>query len=137
APILFVKKPDGSLRLCVDYRGLNRITIKNRYPLPLIGELFGRLGKATSPNSICEMDTIAFGSPEGKNGKQPSAVDMDFMNIKLCLLAFAMLLAHFNTSSTTPSENILTISWLPISTTCLFTQTLSRSISDTYVWFFN
>jgi len=46
APILFVKKPDGSLRLCVDYRGLNRITIKNRYPLPLIGELFGRLGKA-------------------------------------------------------------------------------------------
>src|SRR5436190_22297870 len=76
----------------------------------------------TSPNSICEMDTIAFGSPEGKNGKQPSAVDMDFMNIKLCLLAFAMLLAHFNTSSTTPSENILTISWLPISTTRLPTR---------------
>ena len=32
--ILFVKKPDGSLRLCVDYRGLNAITIKNQYPLP-------------------------------------------------------------------------------------------------------
>ena len=46
APILFVKKPDGTLRLCVDYRGLNRITIKNRYPLPLIGEIFGRIGKA-------------------------------------------------------------------------------------------
>ena len=39
APILFVKKPDGTLRLCVDYRGLNRITIKNRYPLPLVGEM--------------------------------------------------------------------------------------------------
>src|SRR5216110_1767932 len=91
----------------------------------------------TSPNSICEMDTIAFGSPEGKNGKQPSTVDMDFMNIKLCLLAFAMLLARFNTLSTTPSENILMILWLPISTTCLFTRTLSRSTSDTYVWFFN
>ncbi|KAE8222388.1 hypothetical protein CF319_g4403 [Tilletia indica] len=38
APILFVKKKDGSLRLCVDYRGLNRATIKNRYPLPLLNE---------------------------------------------------------------------------------------------------
>ena len=38
APILFDRKPDGSLRLCVDYWGLNNITIKNRYPLPLIGE---------------------------------------------------------------------------------------------------
>ena len=38
APILFDRKPDGSLRLCVDYRGLNNLTIKNRYLLPLIGE---------------------------------------------------------------------------------------------------
>lgn len=43
SPILFVKKKDGSLRLCVDYRGLNKITIKNRYPLPLIHELLDRL----------------------------------------------------------------------------------------------
>ena len=46
APILFVGKPDGSLRLCVDYRGLNNLTIKNRYPLPLIGESLDRLGRA-------------------------------------------------------------------------------------------
>jgi hypothetical protein len=46
APILFVKKKDGSLRLCVDYRGLNKITKKNRYPLPLISDLLDRLGKA-------------------------------------------------------------------------------------------
>ncbi|SOV05892.1 uncharacterized protein UDID_19059 [Ustilago sp. UG-2017a] len=46
SPILFVKKKDGSLRLCVDYRGLNRITIRNRYPLPLIDELLDRLHKA-------------------------------------------------------------------------------------------
>ena len=39
ASILFVKKKDGGLRLCVDYRGLNAITIKNRYPLPLIMNL--------------------------------------------------------------------------------------------------
>ena len=46
APILFNRKPDGSLRLCVDYRGFNNITIKNRYPLPLIGESLDRLGRA-------------------------------------------------------------------------------------------
>jgi transposase InsO family protein len=42
-----VKKRDGSLRLCVDYRGLNKVTIKNRYPLPLIGESLDRLRAAT------------------------------------------------------------------------------------------
>ena len=44
-PILFNRKPDGSLRLCVDYRGLNNITIKNQYPLPLIGKSLDRLGR--------------------------------------------------------------------------------------------
>ena len=39
APILFVRKKDGSLRLCVDYRALNRLTIPNKYPLPLISKL--------------------------------------------------------------------------------------------------
>lgn len=47
APILFVKKKDGTLRLCVDYRRINNITIKNRYPLPLIPELLDRLKSAT------------------------------------------------------------------------------------------
>jgi hypothetical protein len=42
-PILFVKKKDGSLRLCVDYRGFNKITKKNQYPLPLISSLLDRL----------------------------------------------------------------------------------------------
>ncbi len=45
APILFDKKPDGCLRLCVDYRGLNNLTIKNWYPLPLVRELLDRLGQ--------------------------------------------------------------------------------------------
>ena len=47
APILFVLKPDGTLRLCVNYRELNKITIKKKYPLPLMNELRSRLGKAT------------------------------------------------------------------------------------------
>ncbi len=46
APILFDKKPDGSLRLCVDYRGLNNLTIKNWYPLLLVAESLDRLGRA-------------------------------------------------------------------------------------------
>ena len=44
APILFDKKPDGSLRLCVDYQGLNNLITKNWYPLPLIGKSLDLLG---------------------------------------------------------------------------------------------
>ena len=43
APVLFVKKKDGTMRMCVDYRALNKITIANKYPLPRIDELFDRL----------------------------------------------------------------------------------------------
>ncbi|XP_033509762.2 uncharacterized protein [Nicotiana tomentosiformis] len=43
APVLFVKKKDGSLRMCVDYRQLNKVTIKNKYPLPRIDDLFDQL----------------------------------------------------------------------------------------------
>lgn len=46
APVLFAKKPGGGLRFCVDYRGLNDVTIKNRYPLPLFRETLDRLAKA-------------------------------------------------------------------------------------------
>ena len=43
APVLFVKKKNGSMRLCIDYRGLNKITVKNKYPLPRIDYLFDQL----------------------------------------------------------------------------------------------
>ena len=43
APVLFVKKRDGSLRLCIDYRKLNKVKIRNQYPLPRIDDLFDQL----------------------------------------------------------------------------------------------
>ena len=43
APVLFVKKKDGTFRLCIDYRQLNKVTIKNKYPLPRIDDLFDQL----------------------------------------------------------------------------------------------
>jgi hypothetical protein len=46
APIFFVKKKHGSLRLVVDYRGLNKVTVRNRYALPLIPGLLERIGGA-------------------------------------------------------------------------------------------
>ncbi len=46
APILFVHKKDGTLRMCVDYRALNKAMVKNRYPLPRIDDLFDRLSGA-------------------------------------------------------------------------------------------
>jgi len=46
APILFVHKKDGTLRMCVDYRAFNKATVKNRYPLPRIDDLFDCLSGA-------------------------------------------------------------------------------------------
>jgi len=57
-PILFVKKEDGSLWMCVDYRGLNKVTIKNWYLLPLIPGLLDQLGQAKIYNKIDLQKTL-------------------------------------------------------------------------------
>ncbi|KAH0672805.1 hypothetical protein KY290_025037 [Solanum tuberosum] len=52
APVLFEKKKDGSLRMCIDYRQLNKVTVKNRYPLPRIDDLFDQLHGASHFSKI-------------------------------------------------------------------------------------
>ncbi|KAH0682737.1 hypothetical protein KY285_020250 [Solanum tuberosum] len=52
APVLFVKKKDGSLRMCIDYRQLNKVTIKNKYPIPRIDDLFDQLQGASHFSKI-------------------------------------------------------------------------------------
>ena len=52
APVIFAQKKDGTLRMCVDYRALNKLTIKNRYPLPRIDDLLDRLHGATVFSSL-------------------------------------------------------------------------------------
>ena len=47
APVLFVKKKDGTLRMCIDYRQINKVTVKNKYPLPRIEDLFDQLRGAS------------------------------------------------------------------------------------------
>ena len=61
APILFVPKKDGSLRLYIDYHWLNKKVVKNMYPLPLSEELFDRLG-----STECSIKSI-FGQGVGKS----------------------------------------------------------------------
>lgn len=52
APLLFVRKKDGALRMCIDYRALNKLTLKNRYPLPRIDDLLDKLTGATVFSSL-------------------------------------------------------------------------------------
>ncbi|GKC76422.1 putative reverse transcriptase domain-containing protein [Tanacetum coccineum] len=52
APVLFVKKKDGSFRMCIDYRELNKLAIKNRYPLPRINDLFDQLQGSSTYSKI-------------------------------------------------------------------------------------
>ena len=68
SPVILVKKPGGGLRFCVDYRALNAITVKNRYPIPKVRETLNRLCKA---KFYSKLDIIAaFNNLRIQEGKE-------------------------------------------------------------------
>nr|GEW41805.1 putative reverse transcriptase domain-containing protein [Tanacetum cinerariifolium] len=81
APVLFVKKKDGSFRMCIDYRELNKLRVKNRYPLPRIDDLFDQLQGVNTPRcdkdrlELMELTVFLFPSDEKLELKLQALVD--------------------------------------------------------------
>ena len=106
APVLFVRKPSGGLRFCVDYRKLNEITEKNRYPIPLINETLTRLSKASV---FTKLDVIAaFNKIRIKAGQEwMTAFNTRYGQFEYLVLPFGLCNAPstFKATSTGPFEN--------------------------------
>jgi hypothetical protein len=87
APVLFVQKKDGSQRMCVDYRSLSDVTVKNKYPLPRIEDLFDQMRGARVSSKI----DLRFGYHQmrirpSNIPKTISRPDMVYMSSLLCRL---------------------------------------------------
>ncbi|GJX80917.1 hypothetical protein Tco_0329066 [Tanacetum coccineum] len=76
APVLFVKKKDGSFRMCIDYRELNKLTIKNRYPLPGTDDLFDQLQGSRIRYGHFEFTIMPFGLTNAPASKEEHEVHL-------------------------------------------------------------
>lgn len=111
APVLFVPK-DGSLKLCIDYRGLNAITLKNRYPLPLISEALACKAPRSIRSRTFGSSTTLLGSRRGRNGRPRLGQGKAFLSTCLCrsvsstpqLRSRATSIRHFGSTSTTSAS---------------------------------
>ncbi|XP_069151096.1 uncharacterized protein [Solanum lycopersicum] len=99
APVLFVKKKNGTLRMCIDYRQLNKVTIKNKYPLPRIDDLFDQLQGSSFFSKIdLRSGIISLGLGMGMSQKQLFIPVMVIMSSWLCHSVSRMHLLHLWTS---------------------------------------
>ncbi|RLN13205.1 hypothetical protein C2845_PM09G13910 [Panicum miliaceum] len=94
--VLLVKKKDGSWRFCVDYRHLNAITVKGKYPVPIIDEFLDELVHAPGLLVlICELDFTRLDYIQVRSIKQPSKPIVDIMNFESWHLTLLVLLDPF------------------------------------------
>ena len=98
APILFVPKKDGTLRLCVDYRGLNKISIKDRCPLPLIDETLARLGQAATWFSKLDLKDAYYRVPIKEGDSWKTAFRTRYGHFEYLVMPFGLTNApsHFS-----------------------------------------
>ena len=88
SPVLLVKKKDGSYQFCVDYRELNAVTVKDKFPIPTADEMFDEIDGASLLLSwICEQGTIKFGSMREMCIRQRFVNMMAIMSFWSCHLA--------------------------------------------------
>ena len=98
APVLFSKKKDSILWLCIDFRNLNKITRKNHYPIPLVMNFIDQLVQPKSTQSLtCVQDTTMSALPLVTNGKQCFRPDMAPLNFLSRQWDLPMCWPHFNT----------------------------------------
>ncbi len=89
APVLFARKKDGKLHMCVDYRALNKLTVKNRYPLPRIDEIFDSMQGATMFSRI-DLDS-AYHQVKIKEGDIPkTAFRTKFGHYEFRVMSFGL-----------------------------------------------
>ena len=89
APVLFIKKKDGTLRLCIDYRELNMLTIKNKYRLPIIDDMFDQL-RGTAMFSKIDLSSRYHQSKIRKEDVPKMAFKMRYGHYEFLVMSFGL-----------------------------------------------